>query len=90
MKEMNWILLLIVISSSLVMAGSEISTSFVVGEKEVVVDNYVPAGFSWNNYINYTVVVLIIFAVGYFLLKMRGEKTYTKKKNSKRKVRKRK
>ncbi len=88
MKEAIWSLLLIVVLSSLVMAGSEINTNFIIGEKEVVIENYIPNGSFWNNYSNYIIAVLVIFVIGYFVLKIKDKKLHKSKKISKKQIKK--
>lgn len=90
MKEMICGLLLVVVLSSFVVAGSEITANFVVRGTETEVVNYVSAGSFWSDYVGYIIVVLIIFVIGYFVLKTNVKKVSKGKKIFKGKVRKRK
>ena len=83
-------LLLVIILSGFVMAGSEISTNFVIGESEVAVGNYVPVGGFWNDYSSYIVGALVILVIFYVALKTKNRKASKKRQVSKRKIRKKK
>ncbi len=90
MRKVICNLLLIIVLSSLVVAGSEINTNFAIGEKEVVIENYVPSEGFWNNYSNYIIAVLVIFIIGYFVLKTKNKKLHKNKKISKKQIKKKK
>ncbi len=89
MKEIFLSLLFIIVSSGLVVAGSEINMDFTIEETVVDVSNYTPVGF-WDNYGNYIIGVLIILVIYYIVVKIESKKVNKRKKISKKKVRKRK
>ena len=83
MKRIFCGLLLVVVLSSFIMAGSEISTNFVVGGAGVKVSNYVPAENFWSGYGSYMIGVLATFVVGYFISRIKGKTTIKRKKRKK-------
>lgn len=88
MKRVFGGLLMVVIMSSFVFAaGSEIATNFVVDVSEKEVVNYVPSECFLESYLGYFVLAFIALVLGYFVLKGKkvSRKKVSKKKTSHRK-----
>lgn len=81
MKRVLGILLLALTLSSFVMAGSEISMDFVIGEGEAARagDYILPTGF-WNNYGDYVITVLVVLVLAYAAIKVKNKNVHHKKK----------
>ena len=74
MKRVIVNLLLIIILSSFVMSGSEISTNFVRGSDEGNIERYIPKGSLWNNYGSYIIGVLVVLIIVFVVLKIKTKK----------------
>ena len=72
-----------VVLSSFVMAGSEISANFVIGETKVETGNYIPNGNFWNSYGIYMIGILVVLVIGYFFLKMKSGSVFKIKSRKK-------
>ena len=81
MKGVIISLLLVLVLSNFVVAGSEVSTNFVIENKEAVVEEYTCEGNLWINYIEEIIGILVFLILFYIIFKMRVKvKSKAKKK----------
>jgi len=77
-------LLLTIVLSSFVVAGSESVTKFIIGERIEGIGDYISVGNFWDDYIIY-VIGFFVLLIGLFIFKMKKfTKIFPKEKLKKR------
>jgi len=88
MKKLLMFCFLFVLAVSFVVtAGSEVSSKFIINDRDSVVDNadFVPIPTFWDSYGNQLIAVVVVLIILYVLFKVSSKKKVKKRSKKKRK-----